>query len=246
MLRRERSLEFLGRNSFDVRSGVFTLKHPYHPLVFQLYPMVHLAAPEFYNAVAARLRVCDAILYEGVKSATVGILTKAYELAGGSSRLGLVTQSKALRLEEMPGTLIHADVSGADFDCEWRRVPLLHRLLVYSLAPLVGLFFRFAGTKDLIAAGMHVDELSTEEVSDEDESGWDLMEEAIMETRDRHLVGVLRAFFEQRQSEPLTAAVVFGAQHMPAITCALTRGCGYRVVRADTLIVFELVERGDT
>jgi hypothetical protein len=237
-------VDFVERNSFDVRAGIFRLTHQRHPLVFELYPMVHLASPQFYEAVAARLRLCDAILYEGVKSKAAWILTKAYELAGGTSRLGLVAQNDALSLATMPGRLIHADVSGASFDREWRQVPLLHRLLISALAPLVGLTFRLVGTKHILAQGLHVDDLSSEEACNDEDSGWDAMDRVIIDSRDRHLVGVLRVFFEQHRSEKMTAAVVFGARHIPAAVRALTRGCGYRVVSADALVVFDLVDDG--
>jgi len=177
------------------------MAHRYHPLVFELYPMGHLAAPEFYEAIAARLKMCDAILYEGVKGAATRILTSAYELAGSSSRLGLVTQNDALPLVRLPGTLIHADLSGQEFDRGWRQIPILHRLLVYLLAPIVGLVLRFGGTKQLLAQGPRVDDLSAEEAYGDENSGWDAIDRVIVDLRDRHLVGVLRRFFEEHRSQ---------------------------------------------
>jgi hypothetical protein len=218
------------------------MAHRYHPLVFELYPMVHLAAPEFYEAIAARLKMCDAILYEGVKGAATRILTSAYELAGGSSRLGLVTQNDALPLVRLPGTLIHADLSGQEFGRGWRQIPILHRLLVYLLAPIVGLVLRFGGAKQLLAQGLHVDDLSAEEAYGDEDSGWDAIDRVIVDLRDRHLVGVLRRFFEEHRSQSMTAAVVFGARHIPAVARALMSGCGYRVARADSVVVFQLVD----
>ncbi len=41
----------------------------------------------------------------------------------------------------------------------------------------------------------------------------------------------------------MTAAVVFGARHIPAVARALMSGCGYRVARADSVVVFQLVDR---
>jgi hypothetical protein len=237
-------LDFVERNSFDVRANVFRMAHRDHPLVFELYPMVHLAAPEFYEAIGARLKMCDTILYEGVKGITTRILTSAYQLAGGSSRLGLVTQDDALPLAKLPKTLIHADLSGQEFDRGWRQIPIVHRLLVYLLAPIVGLGLRFAGTRQLIAQGLRVDDLSVEEAYGDEDSGWDAMERVIVDLRDRHLVGVLRTFFEQHRSQSMTAAVVFGARHIPAAARALMSGCGYRVARADAVIVFQLVDNG--
>ena len=101
----------------------------------------------------------------------------------------------------LPGTLIHADLSGQEFDRGWRQIPILHRLLVYLLAPIVGLVLRFGGTKQLLAQGLRVDDLSAEEAYGDENSGWDAIDRVIVDLRDRHLVGVLRRFFEEHRSQ---------------------------------------------
>jgi hypothetical protein len=51
---------------FAVRSAVLHLTRPGTPLRFEVFPMVHVAEPAFFAAVADRLRRCDLIVAEGV------------------------------------------------------------------------------------------------------------------------------------------------------------------------------------
>jgi len=50
--------------------------------------------------VRLRLEACDAILFEGVKSWRVWVLTLSYSLVARRKRLGLVTQRDALSLKD--------------------------------------------------------------------------------------------------------------------------------------------------
>jgi len=71
--------------------------------------MIHIGSAAFYQDVRHRMDRCDVVLFEGVRSVAVRILTAAYTLAARSKRLGLVTQADALRVAGMKQPLIHAD-----------------------------------------------------------------------------------------------------------------------------------------
>ena len=61
-------MQFIEKNSFNVRSAVYHLKKDGASLEFLLLPMAHVGSKEFYNEVSRRLAACDLILAEGVNS----------------------------------------------------------------------------------------------------------------------------------------------------------------------------------
>jgi hypothetical protein len=61
-----RGMQIVEVTDFAVRSAVLRLTRPGTPLRFEVFPMIHVAEPAFYAAVADRLRRCDLIVAEGV------------------------------------------------------------------------------------------------------------------------------------------------------------------------------------
>lgn len=58
--------------------------------------------------------------------------------------------------------------------------------------------------------------------------------------RDERLLDALSRLHEQRGTEPIDVAVVYGAGHVPAIVAGLMKRHGYRVRSADWLTVAAL------
>ena len=115
-------MEFIDRNSLDVRAAVYTLKHPHDLLEFVLFPMIHVGAPDYYRDVRRLLEKCDRVLFEGVRGTRTRMLTLAYRFMVRRRRLGLVTQDE-LRLRDLGDRLIHADVDAASFETRWSTIP---------------------------------------------------------------------------------------------------------------------------
>jgi hypothetical protein len=61
-------MQFIEKNSFNVRSAVYELKKDGTGLEFLIFPMIHVGSREFYEEMSRRLSTCDLILAEGVKS----------------------------------------------------------------------------------------------------------------------------------------------------------------------------------
>jgi hypothetical protein len=61
-------MQYIESSVIGIRSAVITLKHRVTPLRFVLFPMVHVAEPEFFAAVEARAGECDLIVAEGAPS----------------------------------------------------------------------------------------------------------------------------------------------------------------------------------
>src|SRR5215472_4091754 len=61
-------MQFIESSIIGIRSAVITLTHRTTPLRFILFPMVHVAEQQFYDEVAARARLCQLIVAEGIPS----------------------------------------------------------------------------------------------------------------------------------------------------------------------------------
>jgi hypothetical protein len=221
-----------------VRSAVITLRCREAPLVFVLFPMLHLGTKAFYRAVTDRLTGCDVVVTEGIsgRSVVVAALTLAYRLPGRRHRLGLVTQHMDLAGLGVP--VIRPDMTAAEFSKGWRAVPALHRALVVCLAPLAAGVFWLIGTRRMLSRYAAVDDLPGPDESRLREQAGELVE-LIVDHRDSLLLSALDALHGQHMTEPMTVAVVYGAGHMPAVAHHLAAAYGYRPREAEWLTVFD-------
>src|SRR5262245_773993 len=86
-------MQFIEKNSFNVRSAAYCLKKEGSALEFLLFPMIHVGSSEFYDEISRRLASCDLILAEGVKSKRANLLTLSYRIVKHIRRMELVTQA---------------------------------------------------------------------------------------------------------------------------------------------------------
>ena len=70
-------------NVSGVRTAVITVSRPGTPLLFVFFPMIHIGAPAFYQAVTGRIAQRDLVVAEGVSGWPVA--TEALMLAYGPS-----------------------------------------------------------------------------------------------------------------------------------------------------------------
>jgi hypothetical protein len=89
-------VQFIEKNSFNVRSAVFHLTKDGAGVQFLLFPMIHVGSQAFYDDVADRLIACDLILAEGVSSKRVKLLTLSYRIVKQIKRMDLVSYLKNL------------------------------------------------------------------------------------------------------------------------------------------------------
>jgi hypothetical protein len=232
-------VQIIETSDLGVRAAVLRMRQPGINVEFLLIPMIHVAAPRFYSAVQARLTECDSILVEGVNSRYGGILTLSYRTIPFARRLGLVYQGDALDLRPSRDRLVHADLDRAEFEKGWRQVPLHLRLLLLVLAPLVGLYMLFFGTRDLIAHCAEFNDLpSRDEVLMYDRDV-DAIEDALTGQRDARLVETIKRMCNEAADKPTTVGILFGAQHMRAVIRYLTERQNYQVAKAERITVFE-------
>lgn len=229
-------MQFVERSIIGLRSARHVFKSPSHPAQVTLFPMVHIGEARFFDEVYRDALDHDVLLFEGVKSPVVEHLTRSYRWLDGG-RLGLVTQPR------MPAGAggaerIHADVSQAEFEAAWKTLPLALRILCVAYAPWTGLRRRWFSTRDSLSQGLDVDDLRTRESSlfwDADSAA---LQNVIRTRRDMRLCEKLTAVLDR--TEELSIAVVFGANHMPAVSRMLSDYAGFRPAGSEWMTVFGL------
>lgn len=204
---------------------------------FVLFPMIHLAAPDFYAEVARRLGQCDLILTEGVGGRRTSVVTLSYRIAGKIRRFGLVEQRNALRLRALGIPFENVDASAAEFGRSWRKAPQYIRLLVLVAAPLFGIWLVVSGSRSFIARNMEVNDLP-----DPDDAFMPdavaAIDVAVVRDRDRLLCSAVAREAALTPDRTKTIAVLWGAGHMPAVAHFLLGPLGYRVASAEWVTVF--------
>ncbi|THD64655.1 hypothetical protein [Phenylobacterium sp.] len=229
-------MQIIESSVLGVRSARLRFQHPGGKPSVTLFPMIHVGQPEFYRAAFDDAFAHDLVLVEGVKSPISARITRSYRWLLASKRIDLSLQPKSPDPGTCHATIIHADLSAAEFAVEWRKVQLWVRLAVYLLSPLIGLQRRWFATRETIAKDLAMDvQPSQKELVDwSPETG--ALTHAILESRDERLVDRLR---EQLSAESKTKiAIVYGAAHMRAVIRELTVHQGYMTGPSDWLTVF--------
>lgn len=96
--------------------------------------MLHVGSKEFYREVSGELEKCDAIIYEGVGLKRLGGVWNSYRRF--ARRMGLCYQNDELDMKQFQPKLIHADYAGEAAENEWKKIPLIGRLLFRVTYPI--------------------------------------------------------------------------------------------------------------
>lgn len=235
-------MQYLENSLLSLRAVHYTLRPAAGGPEIQLFPMVHIGSPTFYAQVRARLDRCDTILYEGVSSLKVRILTLAYRLVVRRKSLGLVCQDEALRFGSLRARLVHGDVSTLEFQTHWNQIPLRHRVLLALGAPLYGAYLSLTATRESLGRRMSLDDAIAREeaIPSEDSTAID---NAIIRSRDAKLLAALESLISTEARGAVIGAI-YGAAHMPAVTDLLMEKHKYRVSNSEWLEVFDYGSNG--
>lgn len=226
-------MDIIDTGLMGVRAVILPMLRRATALRFTIYPMVHLAEPAFYAEISRRLRGHDLIIAEGIQGASKAArnLTRAYRMAGGQERLGLVTQTR--EVVEVGVPIVWADMAGEDFGRRWRRVPLTERVVAAGAAPVVGMFLRTFGSREFLARYLRLDD-DTAIDNWNPNSG---IEKLIGDERDALLLNALGGVYEQRRDEEINVAIVYGAWHaLPTVRYLM--GHGYVARAPEWVTVF--------
>lgn len=224
-------MQFIESSIIGLRSAVTTLRHRTTPLRFVLFPMVHVAEQQFYDDVAARARLCQLIVAEGIPST----FAPAQEWMAQSYRWDrLVDQLAGLRLESL-GVPVRWEET-LDDRPKSHREQLKSRVIDAAGAAVIGLSRKFIDPRTI---GSVEQAEAYDESAENLTGGWfDRMLEYNFKTvRDARLACMLDEIYHDHAAEPVRVGVVFGAGHMPAIAAHLCGRLGYIAVSSEWLTV---------
>ena len=208
-------------SSFGVRSSVTVLRHRTSPLRFVLVPVIHFGRPDYYRRVAERLARCNLIVAE------------TYD---GPSSTGLA-YALALRLtfQRRGGKLVHQDIDYQKLGVPtvWPdelvkpgrrdRLPWFAWLDVVMMLPFLVVTMAVGGRDWLLRRNF--------EVSDDSEPRMRFMHKTFHEERDKLLAAALTRICQERESQAIEVAVVYGAAHFPAVVQTLSERLSYHPQR---------------
>ena len=221
-------MEFLEAYSGGLRSPLLQFEKAGHPVVFRLFPTIHIAEPAYYDVVLAHLADCDRVLYE---------FTETFELGPRdhdghrtlARRLGLVSQLDAVDYECVPATWVHADMTRGHLEQAvaalpswWDRAQFTVRGQA-TLARLMA-FLPFP-TRQELAAVCDMSQTLYEDLLAQTPLGV-----LVLDDRNRVLFNAIKRFHSTALAEggpPFIVGVFYGAAHMPAVAAYLTQHLGY-------------------
>ena len=202
-----------------------------------IFPMLHVAEPQFYREVERRLRECDLLVVEGIhgESTVTDALTVTYRVMPANDESGLVEDDIPYGALGVP--VIAPDMSGEEFEQGWGELRWPVRFGAMIGAPIFAVGNFFNGRCNLLSRDVEVNDLPTAE---EELQGDDLDQvfDVIVNRRDNRVLAALAEVVRTRGDEDIDVAVVYGAAHVPGILRGLY-ALGYRVVSADWLMVVE-------
>jgi hypothetical protein len=238
-------MQLLESTVLGLRSARLTLTSPNLSIKITLFPMVHIGEPSFFRSVYEDAFSHDVALVEGVGGPIARRITRSYRWISGSKRLDLAVQPKYPSQSLVRARIVRADLSEDEFACAWRKVPLWLRALTYAIVPVVGLRYRWFGSRETLAEGMSLDDLP----SRQETLNWNpetaAISQAILNSRDDYLLEHLQEQLDHPAPGVKRLAVVYGAAHMRAVLHKLTKSWGYYADEASWLTVFPLTSSKD-
>lgn len=233
-------MQFIEKNSLNVRSAVYHLKKDDAGLEFLLFPMIHVGSKEFYEEVSRRLAACDLILAEGVNSKKVNLLTLSYRIVKKIRRMELVTQQEGLEVSRLREKMLNPDMAGRAFDERWSSLPPGLKAQLLFVIPIYVVYLFLFGTREALAENIVVENLpSPEEILFEDEN-FEKLAALLIDERDRKLIDIIGKLHETDRRGKKTVGVVYGARHMRNVSRFLLGRLRYRIAKAEWVTVFDL------
>ncbi|WP_433158759.1 hypothetical protein [Kribbella sp. CA-247076] len=222
-------MQIVESSVIGTRSAVLRLTRRGGGPVVLVFPMLHVAAPEFYREVEQRLRACDLLVVEGVDgdSAMGNALMTTYKVMPANDESGLVEDD--IPYGDLGVPVVLPDVTAEELDEGFRGLSWKTKLVTWAVIPVVTVGQFFSGRRTLL--NVEVNDLPTaaEELRGEE---LDRFADVLLGNRDVRVIAALAEIVRDRAEERIDVGVVYGAAHVPGILRGLYT-LGYRVVSAD-------------
>ena len=233
-------MQFIEKNSFNVRSAIYRLTRDEGGLEFLLFPMIHVGSKQFYDEVSQRLEKCDMILAEGVDSKKANLLTRSYRIVKKIRRMDLVTQQEGMKVSSFREKIVNTDMEGRAFEERWSSLPLMLKAQIFFSMPVYVIYLFLFGTRETIAENIALEDLpSSEEVLLRDDD-FDKLDVLLIDERDRRLIHNIERLHQTNGKDKKIVGVLYGAVHMRNVTNFLLRKLNYRIGKAEWVTVFDL------
>jgi hypothetical protein len=231
-------MQFIEKNSFNVRSAIYHLTKDGVELEFLMFPMIHVGSQNFYDEVGRRLISCDLILAEGVASKRASLLTLSYRIVKRIKRMDLVTQRDGLTISNFRDKVVNSDLTGRAFDERWSSLPLFLRAQLFLLIPVYAVYLLLFGTRETLAENIALEDLPSEEETLFEDEGFSRLDSLVIDERDRRLIDHIKGLSDSNGHKLI--GVVYGARHMRNAINFLMSNLNYRVAKAEWVTVFDL------
>lgn len=233
-------MQFIEKNSLNVRSAIYYLKNDDSKSEFILCPMIHVGTRMYYDDIRERLTKCNLILAEGVNSKKASLLTLSYRIVRKIRRMDLITQSEGMKLSTFREKILNTDMAGNSFDEHWSALPLTLRAQIFITVPLFVVYLFLFGTRNIIAENIAVQDLpSRDDILLENEK-YEKLDDLLLEKRDRTLLHNIEKLHSEEHPEKLIVGVVYGARHMRNAISFLSNKLHYKITKAEWVKVFDL------
>jgi hypothetical protein len=202
---------------------VTVFQHRGTPLRFVIIPTIHIGRPEYYKQIADRLVRCQLVVAEQYDGPS-------------STGLAYVTALR-LTLQRRDYTLVHQDIDyqalgvptvwpeGELLPGRRRRLPWLAWLDLVLLVPFLTVSMAVGGRHWLLRRNFEINDDSEPRIFRSS-----FLNRVMFDERDVQLVDAVTRICEERSSQAIEVAIVYGAAHMPAVVRTLGR-LGYRPQR---------------
>jgi hypothetical protein len=229
-------MQLIEVSEIGVRAAIVRLTSPKAKLVWLMFPMIHLGERTYYRQVEDRMTECDLVLAEGIDSRIVNALTSSYRLTARSASGALAQSLGKPAIGHM--VVQHSDISGAEFDAAWRKMPVGLRLGIPLLAPLYGLWLRFVADPREWQQMLQTDDLPT---NDEVllEGLYPALFKLLLRDRNEHLFHQIEDVQRNWGDLDKVVGVTWGAKHIGAIVEYLSDRWDYIARSAEWITVFD-------
>ena len=232
-------MQIIESTVFGVRSAFMKLNAGENGPTIFLFPMIHIADKSFYDVAIDRCEQCDLVLAEGVKGKSMSLLTSSYRYFAKNKKVGLVLQSDIMAGDKV-AHFVNSDVSAEKFNQKWSNVSFVSKLTILSLSPLVGLYLRFFGTREMIAKHLSVEDLEGRDNLLDQDDHFAKFREVALHWRDQEFIKLLDGTLTKYQNQKENIGIVFGASHMRAIIRHLVNEKSYKITHAEWVDVIRL------
>lgn len=233
-------MQFIERNTLNVRSAIYYLRKNEGDLEFILFPMIHVGTKEYYDEVSRRLASCDVILAEGVNSKRTSLLTLSYRIVKKIRRMDLITQSEGMQMSIFRDKIQNSDMAGHVFDERWSALPLGVRAQIFAFIPFYIVYLFFFGTREMLADNITLEDLPSRDETLLQDANFKKLDDPLIDERDRKLIDNIERLHDAERYDKKTVGVIYGAIHMRNAISFLLRKLNYKVTKAEWVTVFDL------